>query len=499
MRFIVVFTFLFGVCYGDTKTWQQDVNFGNPTNWDKGRVPCASDSIKFPESVSVVFMQTNSTLKEILLPLNGALVLDNNVRIAFTDDSSVQPECTGEEQTFIADTPESWYNPGNWVGANGPVAVDTESVPCQYDQVVFPTEKLFSVGVDLSTTVGTVSFAGENFVSTMAFSSFLSSPSGQQQFSVSNNPTILLQNSQCNDLTGCVCGNDVEPSRTKICGFKSTCPALACRNAPIPVGGCCPVCGAIVTMEYNPQTFNYESVKTGIESKFGLGPSAQSSNSARRKRQADSDVTMYMSKTNEGKIQMVFTDSNGGSSSGQAAIRLALEVEDDIAQNLDSYGVTSVSMKSSEKGTGGLSGGGVSNGGIAGIIIAVIVIICFVSTVIFLTMRRNSLSWKDEPLHADSDIEMSQGLPPGFMQEIPNPTFDSAMRGFDNPMYTTTTKENIYADPAEVKVNTSGDEKKAAYVVEEKGAINGPKWEEDEDIKAFSNPMSADVMEESNA
>lgn len=32
-------------------------------------------------------------------------------------------------------------------------------------------------------------------------------------------------------------------SRTKICGFKSTCPALACRNAPIPVGGCCPVCG----------------------------------------------------------------------------------------------------------------------------------------------------------------------------------------------------------------------------------------------------------------
>lgn len=52
-----------------------------------------------------------------------------------------------------------------------------------------------------------------------------------------------------------------------------------------------------------------------------------------RKRQADSDVTMYMSKTSAGKIQMVFTDSNGGSSSGQAAIRLALEVEDDIAQS----------------------------------------------------------------------------------------------------------------------------------------------------------------------
>ena len=41
----------------------------------------------------------------------------------------------------------------------------------------------------------------------------------------------------------------------------------------------------------------------------------------------------------------------------------------------------------------------------------------------FVVVLFSSLSWKDEPLHADSDIEMSQGLPPGFMQEIPNPTF----------------------------------------------------------------------------
>ncbi|XP_054758732.2 protein amnionless-like isoform X1 [Lytechinus pictus] len=499
MKILVLFTLLFGVCHGDTKTWQQDVNFGNPNNWDKGRVPCASDSIKFRESVNIVYMQTNSTLKQILLPLNGALVLDKNLKLAFTDDSSVQPDCTGEEQTFIADTPKSWYNPVNWVGANGPVAVDTESIPCQFDQVIFPTEKLFSVEVDLSTTVGTVNLAGESFVSTSAFSSFLSSPSGQQQFSLSNNPTILLKNSQCNDLTGCVCGNDVEPTRTKICGFKSTCPPLTCRNAPIPVGGCCPVCGAVVTMEYNPQTFNYETMKTDIESKFGLGPSATSSNLARKKRQAEDDVTMYMSKTSEDKIQMVFTDNNGGSTSGQAAIGLALDVEDDIARNLDSYGVNSVTMESSEKGTGGLSGGGVTSGGIAGIIIAVIVIICFISTMIFILMRRNSLSWKDEPLHADSDIEMSQGIPPGFMQEIPNPAFDAAVRGFDNPMYTTTGKENIYADPAQVKVNGSGDDEKSGYVVEEKGAINGPNWEEDGDMKAFSNPMSANVLDESSA
>ena len=45
---------------------------------------------------------------------------------------------------------------------------------------------------------------------------------------------------------------------------------------------------------------------------------------------------------------------------------------------------------------------------------------------------------KDEPLHADADIEMSHSMPPGFMQEISNPAFDSAIRGFDNPIYSTT-------------------------------------------------------------
>lgn len=499
MKILILLVALAGFCCGDPKIWQRDVNFGNPDNWSNGKVPCASDSIKFPESMSIVFMQTNTTLREIRLPLNGALVFDNNVRIAFTDDSRVQPECTGQEQSFVHDTPESWFDPANWAGPDGPLAVDTENVPCQYDQVVFPTQKLFYVGVDLSTSVGTISFSEEDFVSTSAFSSFLRSPSGMQQFSLSNTPTIRLQNSQCRDLTGCVCGNDVEPVRTKICGFRNNnCPAISCRDAPTPVGSCCAVCGAVITMEYDPQTFNFQNMKTQIESKFGLGTSTSSPNSARKKRQADSIVTMYMSKTSENKIQMVFTDSNAGSSSGQAASSLASDVQNDISQNSRDYGITTVEMQSSEKGTGGLSGG-VKGGGIAGIILAVIIIVCVVSTVVFLFMRRNQFAMKDEPLHADSDIEMSQGIPPGFMQEISNPAFDAAIRGFDNPMYATT-KENLYADPAEIAVKVDAPEdEKPAKVVEEKGAINGPNWEEDENMKAFSNPMAAFAQDESNA
>ena len=46
----------------------------------------------------------------------------------------------------------------------------------------------------------------------------------------------------------------------------------------------------------------------------------------------------------------------------------------------------------------------------------------------------------------------------------------------------------MYADPAEVKVAAT-DIDKNVYVVEEKGAINGVSWEEEDGIKAFTNPM----------
>ena len=65
------------------------------------------------------------------------------------------------DQTFVSDSPKSWFDPANWAGPNGPVAVDTESVPCQHDQVNFPTQKLFYVGLDLSATVGTLTFSGQ--------------------------------------------------------------------------------------------------------------------------------------------------------------------------------------------------------------------------------------------------------------------------------------------------------------------------------------------------
>ncbi|XP_072165089.1 protein amnionless-like [Diadema setosum] len=484
MKVLIIFATVIGVCLCDTKTWQRDVNYGNPDNWSSGKVPCASDTIKFPESTGAVFMQTNTTLREIILPMNGALVLNNYLRLAFSDDSEADPECVGEEQTFTGNTPENWFDSVNWAGPSGPIPVDTENVPCQFDRVVFPTDKLFYVGVDLSTSIGTVSFSGVDYSSTSSFASFISSPPGQQQFSLSNNPTITLQNTQCGDLTGCQCGNDVEPVRTKICGLRSgSCPAIACRNAVTPAGSCCPLCGALITMDYNPQSFNYEATKSQIETKFGL-------RSSRKKRQATGEVSMYMSKTISNKIQMVFTDSNAGSSSGQAAVSLAQDVQNDLFTNADDYGVSNVNMQSSEKGTGGLSGG-VSGGGIAGIIIGLVVVVCIFSTLIFFYLRRNSFGAKDEPLHAD--IEMSHSLPPGFMQEISNPAYDSSLRGFDNPMYTTT-KENIYASPAEVKVEPV-EAAKPRYVVEEKGANEGPKWEEDDNLKAFSNPMSPDNEE----
>lgn len=52
-----------------------------------------------------------------------------------------------------------------------------------------------------------------------------------------------------------------------------------------------------------------------------------------KKRQSESGVIMYMSKTSEDKIQMVFTDSNPATSQGQAAVDMASNIQDDISQS----------------------------------------------------------------------------------------------------------------------------------------------------------------------
>lgn len=90
--------------------WQPNSNWGNPSNWALGRIPGCNDAVSLdlvcnhneinagyngsllqvPVN-SVVYLDVDTAVQSITLPVDGQLVLGPSVTIQLTDDS----ECTG--------------------------------------------------------------------------------------------------------------------------------------------------------------------------------------------------------------------------------------------------------------------------------------------------------------------------------------------------------------------------------------------------------------------
>ncbi|XP_022081495.1 protein amnionless-like [Acanthaster planci] len=492
MKVVVVFLSLLGICYGSSKQWQRDVNFDNPNNWNTGKAPCATNKIIFPETVKGVLLQTNMTsVKEVVLPKDGVLLMPSNMTLNFSDSPASDPECDGGDITFTRTNDESWFDPDNWLDSDSLITVESERVPCTYDSVIFPQDKVFNVKLDSSITVGTMTFSGKDY-STSRFSSFLASETGKMQFSITSGASVTIKGNSCPITSGCPCGNDNEVLLPKICNLYS-CLAVSCRNAVTPVGGCCPLCGAILTMEYTTN-FNLANFKKKIHDDFGVRDNpADNPTGGRRRREVDTGmVDTYTSKTSKDQIQLVLTDRAAGSSSGQTAIDMAQKIVTAMQNDPGAFGITSVDMKSSQKGTGTQTGG-LSGGGVVGIVIAVLVVVIVIITVIFLLRRYQYTPFfsKDQPLHAD--MEIAADIPVGFMETIPGQPAAMYMQSFDNPVYNTPSAEdNLYDDPTKVATMDltevdSNDLKKET----KKGKGLPP-----ETLTAsFDNPNYASVME----
>ena len=57
------------------KRWMPSTNFEEPNNWDSGKLPCSGDRVVFPKSTPPVFVQTNTTLTELVSRVTYTTVL----------------------------------------------------------------------------------------------------------------------------------------------------------------------------------------------------------------------------------------------------------------------------------------------------------------------------------------------------------------------------------------------------------------------------------------
>ncbi|KAJ8045694.1 Protein amnionless [Holothuria leucospilota] len=447
--FFITLLCVFAAVVSGVIRWNKNVNFDNKDNWDLGRAPCASDKVIIPEESTSVFLQMNGTLKELILPMEGEIILANI--------------------SFSRDNPEYWLNPLNW-DTDGSIPVESDQVPCEYDDVVFPNDSQFYVGLNEIVYASTMTIGGQLFSTSSQASAFLSSPSGQSQFEVTNRAYISLSGVPCGDTTGCQCGNNDEETLQKICGYVDSCPQIACENPVKPIGSCCSICGGYLTMDYDARFFSFEDTKEKLASDYNLDSGQTTDSGNKVKRQSDNPtVTMYMSKTEPGKVQVVLTDNVPGAENGKQASMMAQQINADIENDPAAFGLTSAEVTYSGD-TAKLSGDGISGGATAGIVIVLVIAIILVVSIIFIMVRRQPFMFsKDEPL--DADIEMPS-MEKKYMEELPSPEVLTA--GFDNPMYDKPIQENLYADPTKTT---------QANGVEDKGPIV--------DVEGgFSNPMS---------
>ncbi|KAL4237784.1 hypothetical protein ACF0H5_002496 [Mactra antiquata] len=494
--------------------WLKNTDLNNPSNWDRGNLPCGNDRMILPDDGPIVFMQLNTTIQELVLPRDVELVFGSYATLGFTNDPDHSAACldSGTDITFNASHPADWIDPNNWCPTDtekGPCKtlpqLDSERIPCITDDVIFPTGSSYYVnlGSKLNIEINTLKVSGQAF-STPSFQNFLASEKGGDIFPVpatGSRSSVNILRRRCNDPTGCGCGNDQGQILSAICQVQSVrCNRPRCKYPITPVGHCCGICGGMLNITYGTG-FNLANLKNGIQRNFLYG------------KEAYSNVQYIVSKRSDNKIQMVLQDNDGKISSG-VAMTIYNELKSDIANGGYKYGITDVRVQtaagggstfdgktSAHTGTRSMAGGSVA-GITIGVLLGVIIIICIgyyiyinrnsqtsddgtgFTAQVFNQFNRFNVSQKRKPQVSvppsigytwgshDSGVSSVSGqTSQGFenpiygsvalqdMKPIELEPTDFAMmtdtqpvnQGFDNPLYDTDHQESLFGDPTVVE------------------------------------------------
>nr|XP_005987055.1 PREDICTED: protein amnionless [Latimeria chalumnae] len=429
---------LFHVSDALYKQWIPNTNFENATNWNKKRVPCATDRVYFDSNMKVsVFVQSSHSITEMYIPSEGEFILGPDAGFAASDEKSDSGCEGGEDVTFNDPDQYQWYDPRFWNAAVSTddlydekylFSVDEEKVPCQYDDVIFPPETSFRVNVSSSVEsidLRTISLMEKKFTRNDDFVQYMKSDRAKLQFH--GQGSITVTNVRCKDKSGCECGNTANHER--ICSallqhFGNKCPEVVCRNPLTPIGHCCGICGAIVSLQYS-SGFELEKYRNRIIHLLLNLPKYAGVQMAMSKVYKLQSFLGILSPEAHPEIQIVLLDNKTGSQTGSVAKQLANEIMADIKHYGDAYGIVKGEILLA---TGSNASGSMYVGEIVGIVVGVLslfliggVVFLFISGVI----RLPSLSLRRYTIKNDEVDAFGGPIDKGF----DNPIFDVPSNG----------------------------------------------------------------------
>ncbi|XP_049646430.1 protein amnionless [Suncus etruscus] len=302
------------------KLWVPNTYFDDPANWSRNRTPCSGAAVEFAaDKVVSVLVRGTHSLADMLLPLDGELVLAAEATFGAAE-AAVGPDGTAAPARFRDPDRFSWLDPRLWRSADTDsdparrlFAVDAERVPCRHDDVVFPRDAAFRVGLGPGALrVRSVSAGGQSFERDQDLAAWLASRAGRLR--VHGPGRLSVSAEGCADPSGCECGN--APAQPLICAellrpLGGRCPPAACLDALLPAGQCCGLCGAVVSLEPGP-AFELERYRARLLRDFLALPQFRGLQAAVSK--------VRRARAAAAQVQVVLRD--GGSEAG-AAGRLA--------------------------------------------------------------------------------------------------------------------------------------------------------------------------------
>ncbi|XP_078670876.1 protein amnionless-like isoform X2 [Branchiostoma floridae x Branchiostoma belcheri] len=455
---------------GARKVWLKNTNWMNSANWKRGSLPCSKQVVSFEEKPEpyAVFVEHDVSVGELVLPMNGEIVFADDLKVNFGSFFH-EPTCMAGENRFVGGEPEDWLNPHNWRveddlsvvppmssddaavptsaadGSDGFPLLQAEVVPCTHDTVVFPENATYLVSLDHSKEVKQVDFTGTVYKKSNEFGKFLESENGKMQFKLGPSGGIAVQGQDCNDNSGCYCGN--EEHMDKICDlYGDNCLSVTCSNPVTPSGSCCPMCGAVLLLSYDASTFDIMAFQDRLVDDYMLNEHAYKGR-----------VKGRVSKLKDGHVQLALVDNVPGAQNGMAAgevgKHIASLIEEDNMSPFPTFGVTSISIDKSGVGNKAQVAGGsgmntviyIAAGAGGG---AVFFIAILVSLGIIIKKRREdsqagqpgAASVRKQPMSAGGGPPGPAGQPggaaggPGADKGFENPVYDNPVKG-DNPLY----------------------------------------------------------------
>uniref|UniRef100_A0A4W2HMC2 Protein amnionless n=1 Tax=Bos indicus x Bos taurus TaxID=30522 RepID=A0A4W2HMC2_BOBOX len=333
------------------KVWVPNTNFDDATNWSQNRPPCAGAAVEFPADKTLsVLVREGHSISDMLLPLDGEFVLASGAGFGAADAGS-RPDCgPGARARFLDPDRFLWLDPRLWRpgdAGRGLFSVDAERVPCRHDDVVFPADASFRVGLGPgagTVRVRSVQALGQTFARDEDLTAFLASRAGRLRF---HGPGALSVDPEaCADPSGCVCGN--AEAQPWICAallqpLGGGCPQAACLEPLRPEGQCCDLCGAVVSLTHGP-AFDLQQYRARLLHAFLALPQYQGLQVAVSKVPRPPGLREASDAKADTEIQVVLVEA--GPETGGAG-RLARALLADIAEHGEALGILSATARES--------------------------------------------------------------------------------------------------------------------------------------------------------